>query len=230
MKFASIFILAHSLAWAHSGGEVGNGGDTILCDNGTRVMRYFVLDYLVGQTMETPGQQIIASIDYRETEKQIALQLDRLNPALARQLREFSRFNGKVNNFNDARVWIPRSGLPDLDDEVVTESLPDECYDPATRKPRIFQAVIRQRGRGHQFIYSYSTIATSSFALAPGQTQMSFLNVHEWLWDYTKDVKKVRRMNFLLHSTWLQNVSAEEFNRTWREIGLSERPEIESID
>jgi hypothetical protein len=231
MKMMFLFVVLFSLtSWA-GGGYVGNGGDAIKCrkDSANRFEGYYALDYIA--TLPTlagdDGLRPVASWD--ESSKRLLSLLRNKAPSLAQSFEHFAKLMYNKSYAQD-RIWESSPfGLIQLDDQRLTSLIPANCVEGAT--PQIIQAVIRLyepyagTNPGH-IIYKYDPALLEELdRQAP--LQLSFLLVHEWLWDVSLNVERNRRVNRLLHSVEAESLTAADFVAELKGMGL-QIPELQS--
>ena len=182
------------------GHDQGNGGNIVEC-NDQRLFS-FSLDYVLVRD-DFRSKMVVASVPTSTAS------LNRISKILrekAPQLGDsFSTFIRSISNTeNKSLPYIWEKGIywsfPEVDDQDFNH-LPALC--PGVVE--IYQAIYRTQANDKiVFFYDRDLIAR----LPP--VQMSFLYVHEWLWNFSKDVKKNRYVNYLLHSTEIENMSAKD--------------------
>jgi hypothetical protein len=212
---AALLLFFATQSWA--GGEVGNGGDTVSCTDGD-----YALDFLM---TEGDGQEPVPAASWDASRARLSALLHAKYPDLGTLFDDFAASFPVAPDPDPARRYLrPRIweaapyGLVNLQDQRITRKLPATCLPPALG---VIQTVIREKP-GHSTLYQYDPQILR--ALPP--LQLSFLAVHEWLWDFTSDVELIRRVNRLLHSPALESLSAAELRASLANIGFSlARPE-----
>lgn len=225
MKNALILVIGlfSTLAFANrTGNGVGNGGDAVLCrpSSDNSFEGYYSLDYLVKfekANLAVPAKSLNESLD--RLEKLISQKL----PELASDFTEFRR---QVFNTTDASLkyfWEKSEfGLIDLKDEDLIGLLPKNCM--TDDQIKVVQAVIRasdlSSGRPlGKFLMHYVPDVTEKLQ-STNPIQLSFLIVHEWLWNFGDLPERNRRINYWLHSSRLENWSHEEWVKNLNGIGF----------
>lgn len=222
-----------SAATAHAaGGYVGNGGDGIECrkDAANRFDGIYALDYLVTLPTIQADDGLRAVSSWQVSQTRILWMLRNKVPSLAQSFEHFSKLIYNTS-FTQDRVWEPSPfGLVPLDDQRLTSLLPENCKDNKAN-PNIIQAVIRlyegYSGTvpGH-IVYKYDpTFLDKLDKQAP--LQLSFLFVHEWLWDVSPNVERNRRVNRFLHSRAAEALSPADMIAELKGMGLT-IPEVQS--
>lgn len=203
--------------------DVGNGGDVVSCPpaEGQPYAGLYALDFLA--TESDSASPLVPVESWQSSRSRIESLLRDKAPALR---ASFARFSDLVLNSSDYRapyVWEEsKFGLVDLKDEQLVARLPENCR--SGEHASVIQAIIRQNP-------SFSGTAPTSFIFrydpkilldlqATSPLQFSFLMVHEWLWDLSKNVDRNRRINRFLHSRRATELSAQEFQAQLEGMGL----------
>lgn len=203
-----VIILNLPVSFIHAGGNgVSNGGGFSKCaDN-----QLYAYDYLL--TLDSPaiGPEALVE-DIQSSFRRISSELKRLGGPLAKQFDLFTSliFTQKAG---EPYQWFERQNLILLWDPDLTDALPKTCL---TRKQAVY------------FTAPFAGITDSTYVYDPvllqivldqkkGALQVSYLFVHEWLWNYFDHVSfmELAAFNRLLHSEKLSSMSAEEFAQ-WR--------------
>jgi hypothetical protein len=229
MHLVWIIALFVGQAQALSGNGVNNGGDAVSCRPSTTnsYEGYYSLDYLA---QFDPALQ---AVEVRSLDDSLARMEAGLKAKLPELVPSFLDFkSGLFNETNPrhARFWEKAPfGLIDLKDENLVTRLPENCRDG--EKVSIVQAVVRQppniSGRPlDKFVYKYVPEVVDRLR-STQPIQLSFLILHEWLWDFSSNVERNRRLDYWLHSAHLENWSREEWLSNLEAIGfaLPGRPE-----
>ncbi|MBL7715283.1 MAG: hypothetical protein JNL01_07410 [Bdellovibrionales bacterium] len=229
-----IFLMtASSPAWA--GGYVGNGGDGIVCTaspdndlNGT-----YALDYVLTRTAAQGDDGLAVVKSWQDSSQRILKILQTKVPGLVSSFQEFTRlvFN---TDYSLTRVWEAAPfGLTDLNDQKIASLIPPNCMVPAPKgapagtpaKIQVIQAIIRlyQSFSGSKpgyLVYRYfPQVIADLDRQAP--VQLSFLMVHEWLWDLSTNVERNRRINRFLHSRDIETMTAAQVQTALSGMGLT---------
>jgi parallel beta-helix repeat protein len=212
-----LLVFASGTAWA--GQDVGNGGDIIVCEKSesNELEGYYSLDYVL--TYQSLNLEEVNSLD---------ASLERIGELLKSKVPElylsFREFKADVYNPSYAKkhAWEAAPfGLIEIKDESIAVRLPDNCL--KNDKINLIQAVIRLNP-------NYSGSETQIFKYMPSAieklnqerpVQTSFLMIHEWLWELSKNVDRNRRINRYLHSTSLTTQTSEEVFRELKGMGLT---------
>ncbi len=105
-------------------------------------------------------------------------------------------------DFSQARIWLPVEELADLADEDLLFGDIENCVSMQTKKLDMRQAVSRIYDTETEFIRYYFEPKVFQALAERGAVQLSFLFVHEWIWDFlpVERVNNSRLINWLLHS------------------------------
>lgn len=226
LTLASSLLLAMLCApLARAQVDVGNGGDVVACrqspDNNLK--GYYSLDYLV--TYEERTNPLVETTDARANLERIARVLQDKVPGLGESLLRYTRL---IENANPARhrLWREANfGLVDLKDEYLVDTLPANCKTDGEVK--VVQAAIRltpaaagvvPRTITYKYVPSVFRDLEKSAPL-----QLSFLLLHEWLWDISGNVQSNRNINRLLHSQDLTTLSAPELIGKLKSLGIDDK-------
>ncbi|WP_413290944.1 hypothetical protein [Bdellovibrio sp. HCB337] len=211
-------------AKTYAGGVyVGNGGDAVFCrsSENNSFKGYYALDYLMTLT----NANEVASVKSWEASR------DRIRALLAKGapslLESFDSFLGDLDNQVDwtkKRIWLSAPhGLVDIQDEQIRRKLPENCgwKNLGSIEQEMVQVVVRNK-QPHIVRYEYDEEVFNKLKAAP--VQISFLLVHEWLWDHSEDPQIIRWTNQFLHSQHAETLSASDFNTSLVNIGITAKP------
>lgn len=200
--------------------EVGNGGDAVVCraQAGSPFEGYYSLDYLLTYR-QTGGLAAVPSLD--ESLIRIGENIREKLPEFSAQFTEFKDLL-RSSDFRFNRIWEEAAfGLIDIRDEQIVGLLPSNCK--TGNQYSIVQAVIRQSaGPGvppGKIVYRYVPSVFSELEQS-APLQLSFLVVHEWLWDIVTDVETNRRLNRFLHSESFATLGTDDVRRTVEGMGI----------
>lgn len=198
-SFLFLGLFNESQARGGDGSLIGNGGNTVMCryEAGAEFQGFFTLDYLLDFRQSGPYSQTVPVASWEDSRARIAQGLARLSPVLAKSFQEYAE-NILSDHVSLGRRWMPWDLTGTLiDDQEITQRLPANCYlDPKTLDLR--QTVVRRYGYD-KVEYLYQQDILENLRLH-NPLQFSFFMVHEWLWDFTQDVRSLRRLNWILHS------------------------------
>lgn len=211
---AAIFTSSFRMSRAEAGHEVGNGGNVVFCETFTTPL---VLDYLLTRNMYGSSVKAVPVIDEAASLRRILLLLRQKVPNLA---ASFSVFVDNIGNRLEDRRYVWRDSEVELSlvgDENLNH-LPLACGRRGSFEFK--QAAVR-----YQELSSAGTLRTTIVydpkVLRPlPPLQRSFLFVHEWLWELSSNVDRNRKINFFLHSTLFEKMSAKSARRELRRLGL----------
>jgi hypothetical protein len=224
LRLALCFIASFlcTLDLAHSSGQVLNGGDAVQCGYSDFPPKpgFYSLDYLLTYDPEaTPLYEV----------KSLNESLSRLNAIMKEKLPELHpSFEIFMRNFlnrdmKKTHLWQPAQfGLIDVKDENMIAQLPPMCRVSAN-KASLIQAVLRQtpaytRMPSHiVFSFDKNVLKQMDDELP---LQLSFLLVHEWLWEYSQHVVTNRMVNRLLHSRDFEKMSRDQILNFFKQISF----------
>ncbi len=207
-----------------NGGFVGTGGDVIECIPSTDnfLNGLYSLDYVATLEDIQKDPKVIADPSLQKSLERIEQLLSQKVPSLAASFRTFRE------DFLNTRpqrnhVWEPAPfGLINIQDEKLTSQVPPNCQKQGG--PAISQAVIKESQGfsgtlGTTVIYKYdSSIFNRLMQESP--VQLSFLLVHEWLWEMSSNVDRNRRLNRFFHSPEFAAMSAEDVAKYLNALGF----------
>ena len=198
-----IFITLLLSMKAFAGGAVGNGGGFVPCNQ-----KLYSYDYLMTSTQsfgrDIPVINLIQSAQY------IAANLQRLNDPLAQEFIEFfsilyTQIPGKKFR------WFQQKDLRLMYEPDLEKLLPVGC---------------RSRKQAVYFFPPFAGVPYSSYKYDPdlislvqsqpeGVLQVSYLWVHEWLWNhFSRDnFLALAQFNRLLHSERLNTITQSEYSK-----------------
>lgn len=185
--------------------EVKNGGDIVHCTPATDSVFSgpYVLDYLA--TYHTYSHDHEADIDFPINE--IVDMLIQKLPEVGKHLDVFvSQYDNQVQGSENPLydyIWRGSNNrlLAIKDEELdLLGALDKNCYtDVAHGIVNLNQVVVRQNRPGVRgFIYNYDRRMLDAITGLPWQ--LSYLIVHEWLWNFVDRASSVREINAFLHS------------------------------
>lgn len=222
--FVFAFLTLAGLTKASARFTVGNGGDAILCRKSTdnKLEGSYSLDYIV-TLKDIQGEDGLAAVkSWANSAERIYNLLLVKAPTLAPYFQDF-RENVFNTDYSKSKVWEPTPfGLIEIDDQNITSLIPENCKTDG--KTQLTQAVIREfqsysgAERDH-VIYKYDPAIVSSLD-QQSPLQLSFLMVHEWLWDLSQNVDRNRRINRFLHSKEIETMAPEVVISNLKGMGL----------
>ncbi len=128
--------------------------------------------------------------------------------------KSFREFLSLHENHEDAKKYqwnAAKYGILEIDDETYSH-IPNRCQKNA--RIQIEQAFVRSEypdpnSQNKTIIFAFNPIILSQ--MAEGHPiQLSFLLVHEWLWNFTSSFEQNRRVDFILHSVAFDKLSPAE--------------------
>ncbi len=229
LLFAVVLTLSIS-QFSHASGTVLNGGDAVQCGYAEFPPKpgYYSLDYLLTLDPEAPPLYEVKSIEES---------LQRLNALMKMKLPELHRsFEIFMRNFLNrdmkrTHLWQPAPhGLINIEDENMIAQLPPACR-VTHDKVSLIQAVVRQtpaftRMPAHTVFAFDTEVLKHMKERLP--LQLSFLLVHEWLWEFSNHVVTNRMVNRLLHSQDFERMSRDQLVNFFKQISFS-APNAEQI-
>jgi hypothetical protein len=201
MKFLFISLIFFSSLSFAGGVHVGNGGNVIQCSGKSHFQS---LDYVL--TVDFFGKKFgLVKV------QSVAESFDRISKILAKKYPNlqpsFLEFVHNIKNTKSGSNYIWK-GVYDVETaprEMV--QIPYSClnhYDSV----EIQQAVLRRtpdlvNGVPGPIVFEYDIELLSDLEKTD-PLQLSFLMVHEWLWNYTKSPSENRQLDYYLHSTLVE--------------------------
>jgi hypothetical protein len=226
IRFASLglaFLILLSAHLAHSSSQVLNGGDAVDCSvgNGFPPERppgdagYYSLDYVL--TYDPGASPIYPAKSLNESLSRLSAlmkqKLPELSPSFDIFMRDFMN-----RDMSKTYLWQPaQSSLIDVPDEKLISQLPQNC------RSGVAQAVVRQsagytRMPSH-IVFAYDKYVVGKLSQIP--VQLSFLLVHEWLWDFSHEVVTNRMLNRLFHSKDFETMSRDQLLNYFRQVSFT---------
>ncbi|MGE0634062.1 MAG: hypothetical protein AB7O96_16730, partial [Pseudobdellovibrionaceae bacterium] len=224
MKFLLLLLSLYSFQVRADGFRVGSGGDAILCQpspdnflNGT-----YSLDYILTLQKADQDEELVAVGSWEESSDRLyRLFLNKI-PSLASYFNDFRRSVFNTSDYSLGRIWEASPfGLVDIQDEYIESRVPANCLTEG--KVKVVQAVIRQSknfsGTKEAIIYKYVPQVTDDLNRNHA-LQLSYLIVHEWLWDLSSNVDRNRRINQFFHSKKIETMTPAEIEAQLKAMGL----------
>ncbi|MGZ3809219.1 MAG: hypothetical protein ACXVCE_14125, partial [Bacteriovorax sp.] len=158
-----------------------------------------------------------------------------LEEKLPELIESFDEFMKLVRNEDVSlpRFWEEAPfGLVDIKDEEIINLVPMNCRQDGQVK--IVQTIIRLNPakvgtEKYKLIYKYVPHLFQDLYTAD-PLQLSFLLVHEWLWDLSHNVEKNRRLNRVFHSKELETLNREQLRIKLTTLGLEIPPKVSPED
>lgn len=223
----AVLCVAQSAYAAVGGQDVGNGGDAIVCAKSAAnfLDGTYALDYVLTLATADRDDDVVLAKDLSTSLDRLSKVISAKVPELSPSFEEFRSTLFNENDFTKVRIWEAAPfGLVDLDDAKIAAAVPSNCQNIATGKTELIQAAIRQHesytGTYGHIVYKFMPSAVKDMGkTAP--TQLSYLLVHEWLWDLSSNVDRNRRINRFLHSPRIEAMTADEVKRNLKGMGLA---------
>jgi hypothetical protein len=203
---------------------VGNGGDVIFCtaSDNNFLNGAYSLDYILTLSEMQSDTSNAAVSSWKNSSDRIYKILAEKVPTLADLFNDYRRLVFNTGDYSLKRVWEPAPfGLVDLKDELITSQLPRNCQHDG--QYQVVQAAIKQfnsfSGTKDKIIYKFVPALVNELD-ERSPLQLSYLLVHEWLWDISTNVDRNRRINRFLHSLKIATMSADEVKDYLLGMGL----------
>lgn len=212
-----------------SGGVVvENGGDFLKCRSVTDspFAGEYALDYVLTFDSQLGRSQDPRELSFDELTARTTHIIDEKLPELASSWRRYLALLESSDPAQE-RVWqaVGNSGLADLVDEGISRNIDANCLVESNgrRVPDLKQMVRRSyhvNGGRLKIFYDYDLNAFRE-ARAQNALQLSYLVVHEWLWDFIREPRANRSINHLLHTQAVESMDAEAVRTYLRSMGVS---------
>jgi hypothetical protein len=203
LKIALVFISLLSINLSYAGGVlIGNGGTVIRCSNDSHFssLDYIMTKNMLGKSITTSHKKTLQASFQR-----ILNLLENKAPALYDSFNEFTILVGNKNPAKKYHWIAPKNGIDIINDEII--NLPFSCRN--TRgSVEIVQAIVR-KNVNDKVVFEYDSDIFSQLEKAD-PLQLSFLLVHEWLWDISPNLQENRQLNYFFHSTLFDKMSVEQ--------------------
>ena len=217
-----LILLAALLSQVAFAGDGGHGGDAVVCNEpakGKPVTKFtldkgsYCLDYVIQLNSAEDPDNLVKDASTKESLIRIQTLLAKKIPVLGEKFNSFIKYVDNHSDFRQAAIWeMSNLTLRYLDDQELNTGMPENC------RGQIFQAVIRQKNENGFIDYLSNKFFVS--ALDAQEFQLSFLYVHEWLWDLTTDPNVIRRINWYLHTKTFASDKDGDVRLTLRNMGL----------
>ncbi len=213
-----ILVATSSAAFAD---RVRNGGRVTRCSGNSNFQS---LDYIFAKEFIDNKKVLLPKVtSVEQSLERIAGLLIQKLPTLSDSFREFISLIGNQDPSKKYLWKVSKTGLYELDDEAY-QNIPYQCR--KNDKIEIEQAIVRSntgssRTKSDQIIFEFDSNIISEMKVNSPQ-QLSFLLVHEWLWNYTSSFEQNRKVDFLLHSYSLDELSSADANIVLQTLGLVE--------
>jgi len=217
-----LFLPLHIFA----GQEVGNGGDAVLCKavSDNSFSGFYSLDYLLTFQSSNDNADIFSVDSARQSLNRIESLIEKNLPEFSESFHEFVNMIGN-RDYRSRRIWEEAPfGLVDIKDEKMIALVPTNCR--TADSIQIQQVVVRQNPifsgdeEGKELIVYKFVPSLLKDLEKTSPLQLSFLYVHEWLWDISHDVDLNRRINRFLHSKDFEAMSIKDVRGMLSSFGL----------
>ncbi len=216
-----------ALATGSGGSVVENGGDFMKCrgETGSPFDGDFTLDYVLTYDAAVGTAGDPAEGTYDALLARISRVIDAKLPELS---SSWSGYLALLENRDESAVRIWRassSALADLQDEALVRELPTNCLVEREGRnvPDLKQMVRRRYYVDTNVLKIFYEYDRDAFASAKGNNalQLSYLTVHEWLWDFVREPYANRWINRLLHSPRVETMTANAVRDVLRSYGVT---------
>ena len=218
------------------GVDVGNGGDAVFCrDTPDQTLTgWYSLDYALTYNYDFLGGSIAPEQHWQDLAEKIVTVFDGRFPKLASDLTSYLELVFSKNP-SLRRLWInvgqdQENRLIDIKTEDLISLPPAHCLSEVTSDPDLLpfhQAVIQKPGPNNSVRYYYDENIFQTLEATSKNIQISFLVIHEWLWDYFAgredvDTENLRLLNRYLHGLDFleENISTADIYATFLNLGL----------
>ncbi len=214
VKIILLFLIYCRPVWG-SGGIVGNGGGFASCTQSPKGLNsgsnvFYSYDFLVrdksrGLEILEPQREVA---DVKADLLFIIQQLERLQDPIGRELRAFAS-TMFTQEIGQKYKWFKVNDLPLMWEPELDELLPLKCR---TRIQAVYFFPPSQEVPYSAYQYDPKVI-DKVLSQPGGGLQVSYLWVHEWLWNYFPREKyaKVAAFNQLLHNKNLSDLESTEY-------------------
>jgi hypothetical protein len=192
----------------------------------------YTFDYIAALVQGHQRDSFIEPKSWSESADRLIKILEKFSPKLAKSFHEFRLStdqiefsNGSLAYERSKRSWIPWESKVYLS-EGIHEKLPRNCLIQKNVSGIIIsmfiyqRTILRSKKRfSGKIQYNYYQPTLKKLAESSAQ-QYSFMMVHEWLWDHTKEIDVNRRVTAFLHKKELEKMSPSEIRAMLKSMGL----------
>lgn len=208
------FSLLFSNAWA-GGVQVGNGGNLVQCQGETSFQS---LDFVLTRNLFGKNVRPANTTSSVDSFLRISKLLHEKIPAKA---NSFDEFISQVRNQDEAKkyTWHPAPFTSSAPTEIV--HLPYHCSNGLGYSD-IQQAIVRKvyfDGESEKIHFEFDTNLVDELQKRT-VVQFSFLIVHEWIWNFTNDPVKNRKLDYFLHSTLFDKMTKAQVHVQMKVLGF----------
>lgn len=196
----SLILTFELTLWA-GGSVVGNPGGFGLCSD----QNYYSYDYLITHNHKYGAEIEISSSD--ESLKLILNTLRHYQEPFAEDLNVF--INELFSEYGIKHRWLAQSPLPVVS-SVVNRMLPAECK--KTQAILFFQPLDSTSPSRYYVDLNLLSVVTNQTG---GPLQVSYLLIHEWLWNYfpSSQAMELALFNRFLHSKVFHTLEAGSYKK-----------------
>lgn len=218
MKSRIIFITVLIVAPFISAGPrvTGNGGDVIRCFGHERL---FSLDYVMTQGSFGKKVNVVPFTKIQSSTARISNLLKNKWPELSVSFDEFM-FDFQNQSVTSKKYnWFKTvDGLDDIFDEKFAQApIPTSCRGGSMNGTiAVSQAIVRTVSQTGVINFEYDPEIITHLS----KLQLSFLLVHEWLWNFSDSVTDNRKINYFLHSNLFEQVTEAQAKTMLTQFGL----------
>ncbi len=206
-------LILHDFAIA-GGVAVGNGGNIVRCSTKSELQS---LDFVLTKNIYGRRIDIFNAESLEDSFKRISYLISEKYPKWHASFKEFSQL---IMNHDESKKYIWRAnvlGLNNVDEKDV--HIPAWCRS-STGSIAVYQAIVRRTlTTSNQIIFEYDADLLLKLEKSDA-VQISFLMIHEWLWNFSADINQIRKANYILHSTLLSTLSPAGTALELNKIGL----------
>lgn len=193
------------------GGSDAGGGNIVVCKPSPQnsYSGTYSLDYLL---MVGRADEIYPITTAQSSLQQIQNELAKKIPALATSLADFISYYRNEQDPSQKRVW-QRSNWP-----LIPIPYADPGVTLGANCQNVVQAVIRTHNGA---VINYKFHSDVLHQLEKNPTQLSFLLIHEWLWDHTDDEEVIWKVNKYLHSKMFYDHNETQVQKSLKNLNLT---------
>jgi len=201
-----LFITVISFSFAKAGGvQVGNGGNIVRCQGESD---FFSLEYIMTKNMYGNSVQPVQVRTLQDSLNRISNLIAQKLPKLA---PSFMEFVSQYQNSDSSKtyLWHQADITPTPSENLFLPSWCNNSFGTIDVLQVIARTITIDSKNHVQVHFDYDPDMMSELEYT-STLQLSFLVVHEWIWNLTKDPKKNRKLDYLLHSTLMDSMTANE--------------------
>lgn len=225
---SALLILIAVTSWANAGsragGDAGNGGSVVVCSPSAlnSLNGMYSVDYVLTMPEAiADDRQLYVPRNWEDSAARIWKILAEKAPYLLESFDDFRESYRNRGNLVSGRIWESAPyGVTTILEQGAVALVPNNCLDRGHFQS--VQAIVRQYSdyTGSKLIvYKYVPAVLDGLEVQD-PLQLSFLLVHEWLWDLSDNPDRNRRLNRFFHSRGIETMSVVEFDHTLNVLGL----------